>query len=526
MMSALILQHPSVGLLALLGVLLPVAIHLWNRRPGQLVQVGSLRWLSVAANRRMRSLKLEQLLLLLLRAAIVAVLALALTDPIRQTPPPPRHGQVLVSPDLLNSASLTAVRTTIDSLRKQGYELRQLAPSLPMLSATQWRHFDSLATTVNTLRSFEPSSDNLWARVQQAADSLPERPLRVFTFASQHSFQGTRPALPAAVRWQTVPQPNSDAQPWLQAAYKLSADSLRLLLGTSNEAATTFRTVAVRVPAAGEELRVAGLPTLRYEARSGGQAVLRPVSGRAVPVQTAALRIAIYHDAAHAQDAKYLRAALRAASLGLPAAPALTVSTTAPTSGQQLDWLFWLSEAPVPAAWQKSVAAGLQLWQEASAPGIATEAMLAQQASLQPIRLLRRDTLTASAGTALWSDGLGQSVLTRAAEGKGARYHLHTRFHPAWSELGSNAELPALLLPLLQPDPLQAGPITNDRRTLAPTQVFTTQHLAPSPTHSTANRPRQSDLRPWVILLAALLFGLERLLVRRRAAALATTSSE
>ncbi|GGF05026.1 hypothetical protein GCM10011383_15210 [Hymenobacter cavernae] len=500
-------------------MLVPVAIHLWNRRPGRLVQVGSLRWLSTAANRRMRNLKLEQWLLLLLRAAIIAVLALALADPARRLLPPPRHGQVLLSPDLLHSTSLVAVRSTVDSLRRQGYELRQLGPGLPRLSAAQWRRFDSLATAINTPSDFKPSPDNLWARVQQAADSLPERPLRVFTLANQRAFQGTRPALPAAVRWQTVPSPDSSS--WLQAAYKLpTADSLRLVLGFSNEAATTFRTLVVAASSAsGGEIRVANLPPLRYEPRSDGQAVLRPESGEAVPVQTAALRLTIYYDAAHAQDGKYLRAALRAASLGLPTAPLLTVSTTPPATNQHFDWLFWLSDAPVPAAWQGLVSQGLHLWQEAPTAGIATETTLAQP-SAQPIRLLRRDTLKASqAGTALWTDGLGQPVLTRNAQEQGAHYRLHTRLHPAWSELGSSPELPALLLNVLQPAPLPSADSPHDRRSLALSQIVAIgQAAAPSGHATTPNRPLQSDLRPWVVVLAALLFGLERWLAQRRLA--------
>ncbi|MDQ2771566.1 MAG: BatA domain-containing protein, partial [Bacteroidota bacterium] len=59
------LLHPA-ALLALTGLLVPVAIHLFNRRPGREVAVGSLRWLAAGANRRLRHLKLEQLWLLLL----------------------------------------------------------------------------------------------------------------------------------------------------------------------------------------------------------------------------------------------------------------------------------------------------------------------------------------------------------------------------------------------------------------------------------------------------------------------------
>jgi hypothetical protein len=398
-----------------------------------------------------------------------------------------------------------------------------LAPGLPRLSLAAWRRFDSLATATTAPAAFEPSSDNLWARVQQAADSLPERPLRVFTLATQRSFRGTRPALPAAVRWQVVPL--SDSSTWLQAAYQVGPDSLRLLLGTSNEAATTFRTATVATPPSSGALRVAGFSSLRYEARSDG-AVLRLANSHAVPVQAAAFRLAIYHDAAHAHDASYLRAALRAASLGLPTPPLLTVSTTPPTESRQLDWLFWLSDAPVPAAWQAQVKQGLHLWREASVAGIPTTATLAYQ-SAQPIRLLRRDTLGSSrSSTTLWADGLGQPVLTRVAQGQGATYHLHTRLHPAWSELGSSAELPTLLLPLLQPEASAVADLPQDRRTLAPSQVFAaSQTAALAPTRTTiAHEPTTNNLRAWAVALAALLFGLERWLARRRVAPISSAT--
>ncbi|WP_141765598.1 BatA domain-containing protein, partial [Hymenobacter coccineus] len=54
----LTLTSPA-ALLALLGLLVPLAIYLWNRRPGPEVAVGSLRWLAAGANRRLRNLKPE-----------------------------------------------------------------------------------------------------------------------------------------------------------------------------------------------------------------------------------------------------------------------------------------------------------------------------------------------------------------------------------------------------------------------------------------------------------------------------------
>ena len=129
--------NPSV--LPLLGLLVPLAIHLWNRRPGREVAVGSLRWLAAGANRRLRRLRLEQVGLLLLRATLLALLAGALAGPQWRQPRPTGRGQVLVSPELADGSRLAAVRPTLDSLRRHGYALRWLAAGLPLITPAEWQ---------------------------------------------------------------------------------------------------------------------------------------------------------------------------------------------------------------------------------------------------------------------------------------------------------------------------------------------------------------------------------------------------
>ena len=119
------------ALLALLGLLVPVVIHLWNRRPGREVAVGSLRWLAAGANRRLRNLKPEQLWLLLLRAALVAVLAVAVAGPIWRTALPTSRGVVLLSTEAAGLPTLVGLKPTIDSLRGSGYALEEELPADP-----------------------------------------------------------------------------------------------------------------------------------------------------------------------------------------------------------------------------------------------------------------------------------------------------------------------------------------------------------------------------------------------------------
>ena len=514
------LLTPS-ALLALLGLLVPLAIHLWNRRPGRTVQVGSVRWLAASANRRLRSLKLEQLLLLLLRAAIVAVLAVALAGPAWQRPAPPARGQVLVSPELLASSMLPGIRPMVDSLRQRGYEISRLEKGLPSIAPEEWTALVANPAASDTTTK-TTGSGYLWARAAQAAQRFADRPVHLLTSGKLTDLQGTRPNLPPNLTWQLIPTPDSGA--WVQAAGRSGADKLRLLIGRSDEEKTTFQPITVERPTATGSLAVPGLPPLRFETGSNNQELVRQAAdSMAVTVQEA-MRLRVYYEADQAEDARYLAAALRAAGSGLLVAPIITVSATAPSPTDSLNWVFWLSKTPMPAAWKLRVAKGLNWWQQTSGPGTATTSSFGTAGAETLIPVLRRDTAAIlPPSTAIWADGAGQAILSRRAEGRGQVYMLHTRLNPAWSGLPDSPELPALLLALLQPVTPTLYFARNDQRVVAPSQVQAAIQRSSGPSEKAPQNVRPApdtftDLRAWAVLVAALLFGLERLLARRRVA--------
>jgi hypothetical protein len=239
---------------------------------------------------------------------------------------------------------------------------------------------------------------------------------------------------------------------------------------------------------------------------------------------------------AYAADARYLRAGLRAAAAGLPVALQLSTTSTPPSPTPPADWLFWLSDAPLPAAWHEAVRKGAHVWQEAPGAGAADTASLAMTAAEEAlVTLFRRDKAppasTLSAGTVpIWADGRGRAVLSRREFGKGAVYQLHTRLSPAWSEIADSPILPTQLLSLLEPELAESTlpAAAHDQRALDPAQFsLTNSKLKSAATFGTVAPAvfRSTDLRPWLVLAAGLLFALERLLARRReAAALSSTS--
>jgi hypothetical protein len=534
----LALLNPA-ALLALTGLLVPVAIHLWNRRPGREIAVGSLRWLAAGANRRLRNLQLEQLWLLLLRAALLAVLAVAVAGPVWRTALPASRGVVLLSAEAAGLPALAGLKSTIDSLRRKGYTLRWLAAGFPRVSGGAWQQLKAgrpgiASDSIEAMAAGRSGSQEFaWARVQQAVASFPGQPLYVVTGAGLRNFGGSHAPLPAAVTWQALPDTTATA--WLASAAEVG-DSLRLLIGRSRETRTTFRLEKARRPQYGQPLRLAGLAALQLRpgrnSRAGyvlGPAVATPADS-GLAVETTPLDLAIYTSPEYAADARYLEAALRAAGTALAIPPKVRRLQTRPVH-LQAAWTFWLSAEPLPPNWQQDARkAGRHLWLGATGPGTADTAHLAttEPPAAAAVVLRRGSSAVPGGSETLWADGRGRAILSRQVLGQGRVYRLHTRLNPTWSELADDPQLPARLLELLQSESADnSSPVSSqlarlelahDRRALDPAQLPSNSGTPALPATSNARPPtfRITDLRPWLVLLAGLLLLLERLLARRR----------
>lgn len=82
--TALILWGPFASASMLLwgcAALVPIVVHLWNRRRYQEVSWAAMDFLLAAVKKNARRFRIEQLVLLLLRVVIVALLAVALAEP-------------------------------------------------------------------------------------------------------------------------------------------------------------------------------------------------------------------------------------------------------------------------------------------------------------------------------------------------------------------------------------------------------------------------------------------------------------
>jgi len=69
-------------LIGIIAAGIPLLIHLWSRRRAKILDFSSIQFLMSLHRKKSRRLKLQQILLLILRMLIIVLIALALASPI------------------------------------------------------------------------------------------------------------------------------------------------------------------------------------------------------------------------------------------------------------------------------------------------------------------------------------------------------------------------------------------------------------------------------------------------------------
>lgn len=156
------------ALIALAVLAVPIALHLWSRRTGRPLRIGSIALFAAAPPPATRSPRIEDLWLLLLRCAVLAALAFALAGPHWRTGGRPVGTTwALVAPGV---AADSAARPLLDSLRSSGAELHTLG------------------------------AGPIWSLLREADYSAPPG-TRFVVVAPDRGAIGARPTLRSEVQW-------------------------------------------------------------------------------------------------------------------------------------------------------------------------------------------------------------------------------------------------------------------------------------------------------------------------------------
>ncbi|EDP71402.1 hypothetical protein FBALC1_02922 [Flavobacteriales bacterium ALC-1] len=111
---------------ASLGLAVPIAIHLWSKKEGKTIKVGSIQLLSEADSKQNSSIKLNELLLLLIRLLLIALVVLIMAEPQIKKNIQNTKLTYLVEPSLLKNKTITdllEIKSTEASFRllKKGF---------------------------------------------------------------------------------------------------------------------------------------------------------------------------------------------------------------------------------------------------------------------------------------------------------------------------------------------------------------------------------------------------------------------
>jgi len=210
--------NPSY-LWALFGLAIPLAIHLWSKKEGKTIKIGSIKLLSEADSRQSSSIKLNELWLLCIRMLIFSLLVLILAEPQikRQTPNTPIT--YIIEPSLINNDLIVKL---IDSLESET-SLRLLQEGFPLLSTD----------VVENIKNKVP---NYWQLVKEM-ESLASDSIIVITNAFASGLKGKRPKINKAIEW-LILDPEKPVEQVIEASKK--GEKVELLSLKSNSQHMSF----------------------------------------------------------------------------------------------------------------------------------------------------------------------------------------------------------------------------------------------------------------------------------------------
>lgn len=507
------------ALFSLVALTIPLVIHLLHRHPGNRIKVGSIKFLQESQRHRFKSLRLHEVPLLLLRAALVAILAMLLAQPFWVPSDEAfRHkgaAWALLSPEALAHAQNSPLRDEIDSLKNAGYELRLFVPGFPLL------------TSYSTPQGLNETED-YWSLLRELDAILPDSS-RIVIFAPHmlKHFRGERPALRASVVWRAIP--NLKPNQWIAEARWLGQDSLLAVAGFSDARQTLFAREVLQVVNRDRLLTSENLAPLAWSrAANARQDTLRFLQTDTAPRANSVLiestrdikHVTIIHDEERSDDARYVQAALAAAAeFGHLPIRTNQLQPDQMNEAMNSDFIFWLSEQAVPTALLEQTSNGATLIRDAESKqfeSVERKIIMSDDLAQDPPRLSRREAAPNN-GIVLWRDDAGEALLSCKHIGTGSFYHYASRFHPLWSELVHHAAFPQLMVHILKASESKSHGhnLTGDQRAISLSQIMPHQNKTFAASQAYAGAA-SLHLPFWIAALV--LFALERWLAERRTA--------
>ena len=484
----------SIWLFALAALGIPVTIHLWNIKRGKTLKVGSIS-LITAASQNSRSFKLHDLLLLLLRCLLLALVAFVLAMPLWQ-----KHidaseikGWVLIPKESLKE-TYQKFKPKIDSLNKAGYEFHYFNKGFVKAELTK---------ILSDTESFKSSGNtSYWSLVQQLDGQVPSSlPVYLFTPDRASYFKGGKPEVALNLRWQTY-SPTDSTSSWIEKAWLTNNNDIYVVEGNSQSTQTFYTDYTIQ----------SGNPknTPFIVNADNGRLTVSLKNANAITIDTATWRFAIYADR-NSPDAGYVKAALESVIQFTKHKAVIKQYTDAGQIPTHQRWIFWLSDKPLN---KSLIQNGYNLFvYETGKVKEINSWINDENESLSKLKIaLYQSINTSSDGEqVIWHDGFGSPILSLEKQPQTGLYHFYSRFDPAWSDLVWSNDFPKMMLKLIV-DPSKPDE-KYDRRALDAKQLMP---VINNEDHTTTGKIiEQTDLTHYFWLLLIVVFVIERWLAHR-----------
>ncbi|ELR73826.1 hypothetical protein C900_01436 [Fulvivirga imtechensis AK7] len=168
---------------SLLVLAVPVGIHLWSKKEGKVIKVGSIEFFGASDTKKSSSVKLNELVLFMLRCLIITVLSILLAEPVLRSKQQNQPVHYLIEPALVPDESVSAV---IDTLLEK-YPVSYLADGFPAINA-------------GATPALMKATPNYWQLASQM-EQLYADSIVIFTRARLSGLKGKRSEGAANVTW-------------------------------------------------------------------------------------------------------------------------------------------------------------------------------------------------------------------------------------------------------------------------------------------------------------------------------------
>lgn len=304
-------------LFGLLGFIIPIAIHLWNKKEAKVIKVGSIQFVPNQDSNQSRSLQLNEVLLLLLRCLLLGLISFLMAGLMIEEKSISKD-VVLIDPELINDKR---VQDALDTMSDK-YEIRLLSEKIPVYEQD------------NEL-SVKPQG--LWTLTNDI-NKLNTDSVVVFTSQTISSTKGRRPEIDKPLSMVTI-DPIEPLE-YLAAAFQLT-DQYVLFYGVSDGISTTYtRQLVSELPASIEN--------------NNGSLGLKGQNEQVILRKLDTLNVGILYEDQFLKDKTILEASIRAIS-EFTGFPIQLFSTRDTEKTKNSDWLLWFSNKELVTSSAKTI---------------------------------------------------------------------------------------------------------------------------------------------------------------------------